>query len=292
MKIPVHFASDPIEWVEKVSELTFQSVCGDLSQKAVLVLDDGQYLALRELARSQKTKHQALMEWFLNHSVLHYSSKMQNNVRHQDLNDLRSQVEEENHPFVLLSHTLTTDFDVVKKNGWLGEERLNLFNRKFSHLLAVSRVFRYQDTHFFEQLAKGQRSTSFFLKELSRANLNLVEIRTLIPVGTSREEAKTLAIEIEKKLKLDFGNTGSLIRIHCHFAENSHVKKTFPHDRIGSLKFYGDNRPMYFQIGPGIGLWNQEKLISECVVSPAEPVNLNEDATKAKLLYSISFGRG
>jgi hypothetical protein len=49
---------------------------------------------------------------------------------------------------------------------------------------------------------------------------------------------------------------------------------------------------MYFQIGPGIGLWNQEKLISECVVSPAEPVNLNEDATKAKLLYSISFGRG
>ena len=291
MKIPVHFASNPLEWVEHVSELTFQSVCRDLAQKAVLVLDDSQNLALRELARSPKSKHQALMEWFLNNSMLHYSSKFKNNVRHQELKELQSQVEEGNHPFVLLSHTLTADFDVVKKPGSLGERRSDLFNRKFSDLLAVSQVFRYQDTHFFEQLGKGQRSTRFFLKELSIANLDLVEIRTLIPVGTSREEAKSMAIAIEKKMKIDFGHTGSPILIHCHFAEDTYVKKTFPHDRFGSFKFQGDIKPMYFQVGPGVGLWNQEKLISECFIDPVEPVNLNEDVTKAKLLYSISFGR-
>lgn len=291
MKIPVHLASSPLEWVENVSDFTFQSVCGDLSHKAVLVLDDSQNRALREIARSPKSKHQALMEWFLNNSRLHYSSKLNNKVRHQVLKELQTNVEEENHPFVLLSYTLTADFDVVKKNGWPGEGRSDLFNRKFSDLLSISEVFRYQDTHFFEQLGKGQRSTSFFLKELSLANLDLVEIRTLIPVGTSREEAKSMAIAIEKKMKSDFGHTGSHILIHCHFAENSYVKKTFPHDRFGSFKFHGDIKPMYFQIGPGVGLWNQEKLISECVVAPVEPVNLNEGATKTRLLYSISFGR-
>jgi hypothetical protein len=291
MKIPVHLASNPIQWVENITQLTFQSVCGDLSQKALLVLDDAQHLALRELAKSPKSKDQALMEWFLNKSVMHYSAKMADTVRNHELEQLRSQVDEDNHPFVLLSHFLTTDFDEVKKNGWPGEDRLSLFNRKFSDLLSVSRVFRYQDTHFFEQLESGQRSTKFFLGELSKANLNLVEIRTLVPVGRSEDDARSSAIAIEKKLREEFQEMGSPIRIHCHYAENSSVRRTFPHDRFGLLKFFGDHKPMYFQIGPGVGLWNQEKVISECVVDPCEAVNLNKEATKARLLYSIEFGR-
>jgi len=289
MRIPVYFSSEPSEWI-KGSKSTFQSISRELSSKAVLALDDKQWLEMLKIRKTNDVQKQYLMEWLITEG-LRYSISTSGSLRTETLSELQEKEPEENVPFALLSNILETEFSEVKSHAQPGEEREHLFERKFARLLAISKKFVYQDKFFFEQLEKNQQSVNYLFKKLAFAKVN-VEIRTLSPNESDIEQSEFIAraISLEKRLNKQFAGSGLKASIHCHYAKNRQARRTFPHDRMGYLAFYGPSEPLYFQIGPGVGLWNQARVDSECTVSSAEKVNLGAGATQAKLLYTMSVG--
>jgi hypothetical protein len=289
MRIPVRFSSSPSEWIAG-SKPTFQALSRELSSKAVLALENKQWLEMLEISKSNDVQKQYLMEWLIREGI-RYSIRTEGNIRTETLLELQQAEPQESIPFALLSNILESEFEIVKKHAQPGEPRSILFERKFAKLLSISKKFVYQDIHFFEQLEGNQQSVRYLFDQLASAKVN-AEIRTLFPPQTEvgQNELQSRAEVLEERISKEFGGSGLKVKIHCHYAPNRYIRKTFPHDRFGYLAFYGPSEPLYFQIGHGIGLWNQQTVSSQSSISPTEKVNLSESSTKAKLVHTISVG--
>ncbi len=122
------------------------------------------------------------------------------------------------------------------------ESGREVFERVFRKLVTASEAFEYVDSRFFQHLETPNSPAFQFLKLLLSTNVKQIIIYTLKKDKITNEYLN--AVDRNLKKLISESKSQSTLKVQIYNENNS-----FPHDRIGAMRF--TNRSLPFYIGYG-----------------------------------------